>query len=491
MSIHPVNPNKTNPAAAVSAFTDDVLARNDATALADLIRCKKISASEVASATIARAEAVNPILNGIASRDFERLIEQAKAFDELPKLLESYKPFAGVPTLIKDNADVAGLPTMFGSQAVAMNTSATSSVFTQLMFDLGFCSLGKSTMSEFGFNATNEPVVGPPTRNPWNPAFSSGASSSGAAAMVASGVVTVAHGNDGGGSIRIPAASCGLVGLKPSRGRTPNNPRTAMLPINIVSEGIVTSSLRDTANFYLAAERLKKHPTLQPIGPTIELNSRRLRIGLIFESDNGAQTDEPTLEAVKHIAKALETLGHRVNPAPLPIDKKFGDDFALYWMFLCFSITNFGTKLIASDFDASKLENLCRGLSKKFTRNFYRFPGVLWRLRRCGIVFEQSMRQNQVDVYLSPVTTTTTPQIGFLDTHLSADDLFERLRTYAGFTPVANAVGVPAISLPTSKTDFNIPIGVHLSSAMGDERTLLQLALELETNGHLLPNLMA
>ncbi|PTB91564.1 amidase, partial [Marinobacter sp. B9-2] len=198
-------------------FSNDAMGRDDATALADKIRRRELSITELTRAAIARAGAAELLVHGVASDNYGDAIHSASILDAaeepLPRPL-----FRGVPTYVKDNTNVAGLATRHGSLAVPEAKAADTSPFARQLLAQGFLCLGKSTLPEFGFNASTEPAHGPATRNPWNLAYSSGASSGGSAALVAAGVVPIAHANDGGGSIRIPAACCGLVGLKPTRG---------------------------------------------------------------------------------------------------------------------------------------------------------------------------------------------------------------------------------------------------------------------------------
>ncbi len=197
----------------IHAFQDDALGHHDATGLADLIRRGELSVAEVTAAAIARARQVEPFIQGIAY----------EAFDQARKRTATGGFFHGVPTFIKDNTDVAGMPTCHGSEAVPSRVATKTSPLAEQMLAQGYVCLGKSTLPEFGFNASTEHASAPPSRNPWNLAYSTGASSGGSAALVAAGVVPLAHANDGGGSIRIPAACCGLIGLKPSRGRLVDN----------------------------------------------------------------------------------------------------------------------------------------------------------------------------------------------------------------------------------------------------------------------------
>ncbi|MCW2749286.1 MAG: amidase, partial [Aeromicrobium sp.] len=234
------------PTTRIHAFTDDALGDLDAVGVAAAISSGQISAREAAEAAIARVERVNPELNGVQLRDFERGLEHSD--HPAPGV------FSGVPTFVKDNTDVEGLPSDQGSLAVKARPATANAPFTDQFLSAGFTVLGKSTMPEFGFNATTEYETLPPTRNPWNTNYSSGASSGGAAALVAAGAVPVAHANDGGGSIRIPAAACGLVGLKPTRGRVVPAAESAKMPVDVVSNGVVSRSVRDTAYFMAASQ---------------------------------------------------------------------------------------------------------------------------------------------------------------------------------------------------------------------------------------------
>lgn len=209
----------------VHAFVDDALGDLDAVALADAIRSGRVGRADVVEAAIARAEAVNPALNALAYAAFD-VARDAAAMGTGQEAF-----FSGVPTFIKDNVDVAGQPSMHGTDAWEPYAAVADSEITRVVLGTGLVSLGKTQLSEFGFSAVAEhPRLGP-VRNPWNTDYTAGASSSGSGALVAAGVVPIAHANDGGGSIRIPAACNGLVGLKPSRGRLPLEPEYRRLPV--------------------------------------------------------------------------------------------------------------------------------------------------------------------------------------------------------------------------------------------------------------------
>jgi amidase len=454
----------------VHAFTDDALADHDATALAELVAAKEVSASELAAAAVARAERVQPLLNGVHHPDYERAVEESASLPD--------GPFRGVPTFVKDNVDVAGLPTNHGTAAFTARPARADSPFVRQFRSLGFSLLGKSRLPEFGFSASTEYAEGDPVRNPWNTDYSAGASSGGSAALVASGVVPIAHANDGGGSIRIPAAACGLVGLKPTRGRLVLDTSERTMPVNIVSQGVVTRSVRDTARFFTGAEEVYVNPLLPSVRRVLGPSATRLRVGVVIDSVTGTPTDAETRRTVETTATLLADLGHSVEEVPLPISAQFAEDFSLYWGLLGFLISSIGSRVLDRDFDVSRTDNLTKGLAKKYRKELARTPGMIVRLRRSTREYRRAFVDR--DVILSPVLGHTTPVLGHLSPTLDFEELFERLRTYVGFTPLNNAAGGPAISLPLGASEQGLPIGVHLSADLGDERTLLELAYELE-----------
>jgi amidase len=454
----------------IHAFDDDLLADHDAVALADLVRRREVSPVELAKAAIARVEKVNGALNAVQLTDYQRaLAASARPHDGL---------LAGVPTFVKDNTNLRGLPTGYGSQAVASVPAAADGAFAKQYLSLGFTVLGKTTLPEFGFNSTTEYQGRPPTRNPWSTDHSSGGSSGGSAALVAAGAVPIAHGNDGGGSIRIPAACCGLVGLKPTRGRLIEGEMARTLPVKIIVEGVLTRSVRDTAYFLAGAERYRQNGRLPPVGLVEGPGKRRLRIGLVVDSINGVPTCPETRLVVERTVTLLESLGHRVEETPPPVPRSFIDDFGDYWCFLAFLVTQFGQRRFGKQFEPSRLDNLTHSLAARFRRRSWRLPLVLVRLRwnarnRAEIV-------KNYDLVLSPVLGHVTPELGYLSPELPFPELFRRLMHYVSFTPINNAGGGPAIALPMGAAANGLPVGVQFSADHGDERTLLEIAYELE-----------
>ncbi|MEO6019596.1 MAG: amidase [Knoellia sp.] len=455
----------------VSAFSDDALGTDDATAVAERIARGEVSASEAVEAAIARVEAVNGALNAVAATDRDRARRRASG----GRLRGA---FAGVPSATKDNIHVAGMPATMGSRAVPSQPGDVDGAFTRQFLDTGVIPICSTTMPEFGWTATTERVGGDVTRNPWHTAYSSGGSSGGSAALVASGALPMAHGNDGGGSIRIPAAACGLVGLKPSRGRLRLDEGNATMPVKVVVDGVFTRSVRDTARFFEAAEQSYRNSKLQPIGSVTHGPARPLRIGLMLDSPFAPPTDVDTRAAVERTRDLLEGLGHTVADHAPQIPASFKSDFEDYWCLLAAAVTSNRGGMFGPDFDASQLDPLTLGLAKRFRRRAYRAPLVLARLAASGSV--QERRFGDVDLVLSPVLTQAPPKIGYLSADQPFEDHFAKLVGYAAFTPLANATGAPALSLPLGRTEDGRPVGIMLSARLGEEKRLLEIAFDLE-----------
>ncbi|WHU46169.1 amidase [Gordonia sp. L191] len=456
----------------VHAFGDDALGQSDALGVAAAIAAGEISATEAVDAALERIDRVNPQINAIAIDDRERARKRA-ADDDFGGGV-----FAGVPSVIKNNTLMAGIPTTHGSAAVPVLVATANEPFTDQLLATGLNIVGASTLPAFGLTATTEFVDRDPTRNPWDTDYSSGASSGGSAALVASGALPIAHGNDGGGSIRIPAAACGLVGLKPSRDRVVASPEGKAMPIDLISNGVISRSVRDTAHFLSDAEKFCPAPGLPPVGLVEGPSERRLRIAMLTEPLTGQLLDDDTQAGLTATAELLESLGHRTEFIPVPVDRAYVTQFTDYWAMLAFSLDRFGKRMIDKGFDRSKLDPFTRGLSRMYLRRMWRTPSVIRGLKQSTVRFQETFAR--FDAVLSPTLAHTTPKIGYLDPAGDFDEIFDRLTRYVAFTPANNTSGAPGISLPLAQTSQGLPLGMHFTTDLGDERTLLELAYELE-----------
>ncbi len=452
----------------------------DAVETAARIRDGEVKPREVVEAAISRAEAAHDV-GAIVTATFDQALAEAdRARPNAGSPAGSAaSPFVGVPTLVKDLDDVAGVPTGFGSQAfdgyVPRSTSPTVAQF----FASGVVNLGKSAAPEFGLTATTEPVGRPPTRNPWNLDHTVGGSSGGAAAAVAAGIVPIAYATDGGGSIRIPASCCGLVGLKPSRGRLVELPNMQGLPLKLAVHNVVTRSVRDTAAYLAAAERHAGSPAHLPtIGHVVGGANRRLRVALVTESPTGVAVDPEVVAATEAVGRHLEHLGHHVDHIPSPVGAEFEDDFLLYWAMLAAGVRLVGLQLMGRGFDASRLDPWTRGLAATLKRQAHHIPTSIARLRRFTSTYGAMF--SEFDVLVSPTLATPPPALGHLDANLPYQEHLDRVREFVSFTPVQNVAGAPAVSIPAAVSSGGLPIGVQLAGVVGDDRTMLELAFDLE-----------
>lgn len=464
---------------AIAAPTDDILGNLDATAIAALIANGEITSSEALQASISRLKAVEPELNATVCERFEEALMDAAVRDtrrEIP--YEGPEVFSGVPSFIKDNTDLVGLPTRHGSRATPSSPMTKDAPFAQQFMSTGLIPIAKTSLPEFGLTATTEFSQSDATKNPWNTAHSSGGSSGGSAALVAAGVVPIAHANDGGGSIRIPAACCGLVGLKPTRARLRNPEMAEKLPLNIVVEGVVSRTVRDTANFFAGAETHYRNPKLPFIGSVTEANAKRLRIAVCAERQGGLACDAEVTSEVERVAAKCEELGHQVEFTSSAVSQQMGEDFFLYWAMLAASLNYFGKRTLHPEFDRKQLEPLTQNLSKNFLKNIWRFPSAFKRLKNYNAVYEE--RFADIDVLLTPTLAKPPVELGHLALNLDIETTWARLQEYASFTPVQNVTGAPAITLPLAQSRQGLPIGVQFAAKRGEDRMLLELAYELE-----------
>lgn len=443
----------------------------DATQLASMIRGGEISAAEAVEAAIKRAQAIDPQIHFIVNDTFAMARERAKT--------ALTGPFAGVPFLVKDLDDVAGAVTRYGSRStVNAKPAGEADVggFVKATFAAGVVCIAKSATPENGYLPTTEPLAFGPTRNPWDLTRSTGGSSGGSAAAVAAGVVPMAHANDGGGSIRIPSSCCGLVGLKPSRGRMMGDEKPE--PMSLGVEGCVSRTVRDTAAFFAAIEQ-PAGGAFPPVGVVSGPGQKRLKIGVLTKSFTGLDPDPDVSAAVLAAAKMLEGLGHTVTETAWPTAPTFPDDFLAFWSLgaaqdMAAIEKNTGKKpdeTMAEPFSLTMASNA--GMLKPAD-----IEGVQKRLAEAGEAYRTWIAD--FDVVVSPVLGSPPVPLGFVSGDVLFETLRERLIKYVGYTLIHNVAGAPAMSLPLGQSQGGLPIGVQVSAANGGERTLLELAYEAE-----------
>lgn len=445
------------------------LAELDAVETASRIRSGGVSAAEVVEAAIERAERINKKINAIAFKTFDRAREGVGA---------ASGPWAGVPTFVKDLDDVIGVPSGFGSRAFPGYKGKEQTPLIDAFLGLGVVSLGKSTTPEFGLTATTEPLSTGITRNPWNTDHSTGGSSGGAAALVASGVVPIAHASDGGGSIRIPASCCGNVGLKMSRGRHKQARAETAGPFTISVHGVQSRTVRDTAAVIAALEVPAEASGLAEVGLVTGPNARRLRICVATEGPYGRPVDPEIVEATRAAAKICEGLGHGVEEIRIPIGPGVEEAFMLYWAKYAWIAISRWEEITHLKRNGLAFEPFTLGLVDHFEAHQGEFDAAVARL--LALTPEFNAMLEGYDAYLSPVIASPPAPVGFLGPKLSYQDHLQRVLDYAQFTGIFNIVGAPAISLPLSMSKSGLPIGALFGARVGDEKTLLELAYELE-----------
>lgn len=435
----------------ISAEDAKTLAGWDAVETRDQIRKKNVSPLEVVEAAILRAEDARGY-GAIVATTYDRARSRARE--------KKGGAFAGVPSFVKDLAQLRGVETGWGSRGSSGFVSKRTDPFVRRYEELGFVTLGKSSCPELGLTATTEPLGADPCRNPWDRTRSAGGSSGGAACLVALGVVPIAHGSDGGGSIRIPASCCGLVGLKPSRFRM-DMAGSNLLAVNVATDGVLTRTVRDTIAFFEASEAAHPPKHVRPIGDVKGPPKKPLRIGFFTEAPLKTPVDPAVREATEAAARTCEELGHHVEPIACPIDGSVSLDFLKYWGLIAWLQVRTARFMIHAGFDTTKVDPWTLGLTDAFVAHRGDALGATWRLRRFATTFEHVMKK--YDVLLSPTLAEPPIEIGQLAPDRPFHESNERLTAYCPFTPPYNAAGAPAISLPLGETAEGLPIGVNSS----------------------------
>jgi amidase len=454
--------------------------RHDAVGLAQLIARREVSATEILETAIARAEQVNPAINAIVHQQYDKARKAVAA--GLPD-----GPLTGVPYLIKDLGFFeTGEPATFGSSLFKDFVADHETAYVARCKKAGLVFIGRSATPEFGLNPNTEPRLYGSCRNPWNLEYSPGGSSGGAAAAVAAGILPVAHATDGGGSIRIPAAQCGLFGLKPSRGRVSLAPDAGEGWGGLSAAHVVSRTVRDAAlmlDCTAGPEPGDPYAAPTPERPFLESAAgppRRLRIALMRKDHRGADLHPECLKAVVGAARLCASLGHAVEEADPELDlvalrpmnariaaANTARTCAMRWQAL-------GREPNADDVEAATWAMYQRGLKVSGVEYVEAIAAAHAAGRKLGRFL------TRYDVILSTTVAGPPPKLGYFDQNGDVETFTERVTAYLSVTPVHNAAGIPAMTVPLHWTAEGLPVGVHFAGRYGDESTLLALAAELE-----------
>lgn len=474
--------------------------RYDAVGLAELVATREVSAIELLALARERAAAVNPQINAVVRE--MRSEADARAAGTLSG------PFAGVPFLIKDlGQDYAGVPTSSGSRALAMRPAAEHATVVQRWLDAGLVIFGKTNCPEFGAKGITEPDLFGPTRNPWALDRTPGGSSGGSAAAVAAGIVPAAGANDGGGSIRIPAACCGLVGLKPGRGLLPAGPAEGEAMHGAAVQGVVSRTVRDSAamlDVLMGGEPAGPYAPATPTEPLawqVGADPGHLTIGVRVPSEITPDPHPEARAAVETAVRALRELGHSVETlttAPYD-DAQIAQDFLLCWfVYLAWEVAEARRDSGAGN-ESFERDTLIMAALGRATSGVDYLASVQRRhqhTRRLTSFFETH------DVLLTPTLATPPPPIGEFDLPAPlqrladallktrtvrllsltkvVDDMIDQNLGWVPYTQLANLTGRPAISLPLHWTADGVPLGVQFVAPLGGEGLLIRLAAQLE-----------
>jgi amidase len=462
--------------------SDNDLMFRPVTELAGMVRAGEISARELVQCSLNRIEALDPQLNAFVEVDAERALaaaDQVSAGDE--------RPFAGVPIAIKNNRPVSGLKLTFGCSLMSEYVAAYDHNVTRRLKDAGFIVVGTTTLPEYGILPTSEARLFGPTRNPWDLDRTPGGSSGGAAAAVASGMVPVAHGNDGGGSIRIPAACCGLVGLKPQRGRVSSAPELG--DSLLVADGVLTRNVADTAAIldvlagYEVGDATWAPDPSEPFALAATRDPGKLRIAATTLAPvQDAVVDPLAAQAVSDAAELLRSLGHTVEQVDPPwrvpgLTELFGAVFSIH---ISLSVIYSGLVAGGKQPAEADMEPMSWAIFS-MTQQANAVQGLAAATQLQAFARQLITFLEPYDALLTPALAERPLKLGTLDT-AAADPMstFTRSGLFTPFTPVFNATGQPGISLPLYHGEDGLPLAVQLVGRPAGEQQLLALATQLE-----------
>jgi amidase len=394
----------------------------------------------------------------------------------------------GVPMVLKDlMADYAGVPTSSGCRLLERFVPSADAEIVSRWKRAGLVMVGKTNTPELGILPVTEPHRFGPSRNPWDTNRTPGGSSGGSAAAVASGMVSLAHGNDGGGSIRIPAACCGLVGLKPSRGRVSWAPEWTEGAMGLPTDGVLTRTVLDTAvaldliHGYEPGDSFLVPPPSAPFADAVARDPGKLRLGFTLDAPNGAPVDPDCQQAIRDTVELLESLGHEVVEADLPNDEGYVENFVKVWVGGTEDELHTLGRWLGEPLDHSKLEPLTVQMAEiAAALPATELLGAMDYLRRLGRTVLAFWQDH--DVLVTPTLAQPAIEIGALEP-AEGEPPIQMLLNSAGFvpfTPVFNVTGQPAISLPLHQTAGGLPVGVQFVGAPAAEELLLSLAAQIE-----------
>jgi amidase len=449
--------------------------------LAGMVRSGEVSARELVQCSLDRIEELDGKLNAFVQVDAERALAAA---DEIAA--GDRRPFAGVPIAIKNNRPVKGLRLTYGCSLMSDHVSEYDHNVTRRVRDAGFIIVGTTTLPEYGILPTSEARLFGPTRNPWDLSRTPGGSSGGAAAAVAAGIVPVAHGNDGGGSVRIPAACCGLVGLKPARGRVSAAPELGDSSLGI--DGVLTRTVADTAAIldvlegYETGDATWAPPPSEPFARSAQADPGKLRIAATtLPPGPQAPVDPICAGAVGEAAELLRSLGHEVEEVDPPwqvdgLRELFG---AVFSSQIALSIA-YSANVGGREASAEEMEPMSWAIFS-MVQKMGAIQGLgaavgLQAFARRLVTFLSSY-----DALLTPALAERPLPLGTLDTAAPEPmSTFTRSGLFTPFTPIFNASGQPGISLPLYQGEDGLPLGVQIVGRPAGEGALLALAAQLE-----------
>jgi len=443
------------------------LGRLDAHDQAALVRSGELDAAALTEAALLRIEALDPALRATSHYAPELARTQAA---QLPP----DTAMRGVPWMPKDSLDYPGMPTRSCSRSRTGALAEKGYPYVDRLLGAGLVAVGKTAMPEFGLLGSTEPLAGPVTVNPWSAAHSPGGSSGGAGAAVAAGLVPLAQGSDGGGSIRIPASCCGLVGLKPGRDSTVRVRSRHNVEDLLVGDSLMSRSVRDTAWAFAATH-------LEPSRAMVKgASTRRLRIAVIENGLRGQAPHADVASAVRRTADLCASLGHQVDAVQWPIDgAAFLRSFEDLWTHLGADCVD----AVRATSGGRRLEDLIEPWTLALGRRAETLPTTALEAayrQLAGLPAQLSAFHQHYDVVLSPVSSTPAPLLGAYGPSVPAEALMETMFDWIPYTPLQNMAGTPAISLPLFTGAGGLPIGSMFAADRGQEDTLLALAYELE-----------